>query len=62
MGCELSITVLITAEIIALVYYGALQRCTASGVLEAICARILDEEAAHGGGHDGDTGENLLHR
>jgi hypothetical protein len=47
VGYELSITVLITAEIIALVYYGALQRCTASGVLEAICARILDEEAAH---------------
>ena len=43
----MSITVLITAELIALVYYRALQACTQSQVLIAICRRILEEEAAH---------------
>ncbi|WP_411876680.1 ferritin-like domain-containing protein [Vulcanococcus limneticus] len=46
-GYEASITVLITAELIALVYYRALQACTQSPVLVAICKRILEEEAAH---------------
>jgi hypothetical protein len=46
-GYEASITVLITAELIALVYYRALQACTRSQVLVAICKRILEEEAAH---------------
>jgi hypothetical protein len=46
-GYEVSITVLITAELIALVYYRALQACTQSQVLIAICRRILEEEAAH---------------
>src|SRR5215813_14692634 len=46
-GYEASITVLITAELIALVYYRALQSCTRSQVLAAICRRILEEEAAH---------------
>lgn len=46
-GYEASITVLITAELIALVYYRALQACTRSQVLVAICRRILEEEAAH---------------
>ncbi len=46
-GYEAAITVLITAELIALVYYRALQACTRSQVLAAICRRILAEEAAH---------------
>lgn len=46
-GYELSVTVLITAELIALVYYRALRACTDSRVLAAICDRILEEEDAH---------------
>ena len=47
VGYELSITVLITAEIIALVYYKALRACTHSIVLSAICDKILRDESAH---------------
>ena len=46
-GYEVSITVLITAELIALIYYRALRACSGSAVLAAICERILEEEAAH---------------
>lgn len=46
-GYELSVTVLITAEIIALVYYKALKNCTGSPVLKAICDKILADENAH---------------
>lgn len=46
-GYEQSITVLITAEIIALVYYKALKRSTNSVVLARICDKILADEAAH---------------
>ena len=44
---ELSITVLITAEITALVYYKALKNCTGSKVLQSICDKILLDERAH---------------
>ena len=44
---ELSLTVLVTAEIISLVYYDALHKCTGSKVLKAICEKILADEAAH---------------
>lgn len=44
---ELSITVLITAEIISLVYYRALRNCTGSKVLRSICDKILMDERAH---------------
>ncbi|MCA1593254.1 MAG: hypothetical protein LC754_11515 [Acidobacteria bacterium] len=47
VGYELSVTVLITAEIIALVYYAALKECTASVVLGKICDKILADETAH---------------
>ena len=47
VGYELSITVLITAEIIALVYYRALAAATNSVVLQAICRKILADERAH---------------
>jgi len=46
-GLETAISVLLTAEIIAQVYYLALRRATASRVLRAICRRILADEAAH---------------
>jgi hypothetical protein len=46
-GYELSVTVLITAEIIALVYYEALKNCTGSKILRAVCDKILSDERAH---------------
>lgn len=46
-GLETAISVLLTAEIIAQVYYGALRRATRSRVLRAICRRVLADEAAH---------------
>ena len=47
VGYELSVTVLITAEIIALIYYKALRACTGSVVLKAVCDKILADETAH---------------
>jgi hypothetical protein len=47
VGFELSLSVLITAEIISLVYYKALQRGTGSSLLKAICNKILADENAH---------------
>jgi hypothetical protein len=44
---EVSISVLVTAEIIAKIYYPALREATASIVLRAICAQIHREEIAH---------------
>jgi hypothetical protein len=46
-GFELCMRVLASAEILALPYYSALQHATRSTLLDAICARILKEEAAH---------------
>jgi hypothetical protein len=47
-GClEISISVLVTAEIIAKIYYPALSEATASIVLRAICEQIHREEIAH---------------
>jgi hypothetical protein len=46
-GLELSLRVLVTAEIIAVPYYRALGRATASPLLHAISVRILQDEAAH---------------
>ncbi len=47
VGYELAITVLITAEIISVVYYRNLKRATNSKLLAAICDKILADEAAH---------------
>jgi hypothetical protein len=47
VGFELSITVLITAEVISLVYYRALKDSTHSNLLKKICDKILADEAAH---------------
>lgn len=44
---EVSIAVLVTAEIFAQVYYAALQRATASTVLRRLCERMLLDEERH---------------
>ena len=44
---EISISVLVTAEIIAKIYYPALREATASSVLREICEQIHREEVAH---------------
>lgn len=44
---EISIAVLITAEIIAKVYYAALRQATKSSVLNTICEQILHDESKH---------------
>jgi hypothetical protein len=46
-GLELSLAVLVTGEIIAVPYYTALARATASPLLRAICARIIEDEMDH---------------
>jgi hypothetical protein len=46
-GLELSLRVLVTAEVIAVPYYRALRGATRSPLLQAICDRILEDEAAH---------------
>jgi hypothetical protein len=46
-GLELSLRVLVTAELIAVPYYRALGLATDSKLLKAICKMILRDEAAH---------------
>lgn len=46
-GLELALTVLVTAELIAVPYYRALRGATGSAILKMICNRILDDEANH---------------
>jgi len=46
-GLEVSITVLVTAEIIAKVYYAALRDATASLILRCLCDQILRDELMH---------------
>lgn len=46
-GLKCEITVLVTAEMIALTYYDALSRCTASPALKSICAQMLRDELPH---------------
>jgi hypothetical protein len=46
-GLELSLTVLVTAELIAVPYYRALRAATGSPILKMICTRILEDEANH---------------
>ncbi|HEY4053662.1 MAG TPA: ferritin-like domain-containing protein [Terriglobales bacterium] len=46
-GLELSLRVLVSAEIIAVPYYRALRAATASPLLRAICTEILQDEATH---------------
>jgi len=44
---EISVAVLITAEIIAQVYYAALRNATGSVLLRRLCDQILRDEASH---------------
>ena len=44
---EVSVAVLVVAEIFAQVYYAALQRATGSTVLRQLCERILEDEERH---------------
>lgn len=46
-GLEISIAVLITAEIIAKVYYAALREATQSAILRRLCDQILSDELMH---------------
>ena len=46
-GLELSLTVLVTAELIAVPYYRGLRVATGSPILRMICTRILEDEANH---------------
>jgi hypothetical protein len=46
-GLELAICVLLTAELIAMIYYAALRRATTSKVLRRICQQILRDEVMH---------------
>jgi hypothetical protein len=44
---EISISVLLSAEIIARVYYAALREATASSILRTLCTQILQDEQRH---------------
>ena len=46
-GLELCVTVLVTAEVLAMPFYQALRDATKSNLLRSICVRILCDEAAH---------------
>jgi hypothetical protein len=46
-GLEISIAVLITAEIIAEIYYAVLREATRSEILRALCDQILRDELRH---------------
>jgi hypothetical protein len=46
-GLELSLTILVTAEMIAVPYYRALRDATGSLTLRIICTRMLEDESAH---------------
>jgi hypothetical protein len=47
MDLDLCITVLVTAELVANVYYAALHEATQSPCLRALCRQILHDEDAH---------------
>lgn len=46
-GFKCEVTVLMTAEIIALTYYSALSECTDSSALKSICGQMLHDELRH---------------
>ncbi len=46
-GLKCEITVLVTAEMVALTYYDALSNCTGSKALKSICAQMLHDELRH---------------
>ncbi len=47
MGLECEVTILVTAEIIALSYYRALANATGSVLLKTICRQMLHDELKH---------------
>ena len=46
-GLKCEVTILVTAEMIALSYYDALSNCTESAALKSICAQMLQDELPH---------------
>lgn len=46
-GLEACVTVLVTAEVLAIPFYQALRDATSSRLLRSICMRVLCDEAAH---------------
>lgn len=46
-GLKCEITVLVTAEMLALTYYDALGRCVSSLALGSICGQMLHDELPH---------------
>jgi hypothetical protein len=46
-GLELSISVLVTAEVLAMVYYAALRRATGCRLLKELCVQVLEDEVFH---------------
>lgn len=46
-GLEISVSVLVTAEMIAKVYYSALKEATQSAILRTLCEQILRDEVRH---------------
>jgi hypothetical protein len=46
-GLELIVTVLVSAEVLAKVYYAALRKATGSVLLRRLCEQILRDEVAH---------------
>ena len=46
-GLEVSVAVLVTAEIIAKVYYAVLREATRSAILRLLCEQILRDEVRH---------------
>lgn len=46
-GLKCEVTILVTAEIIALTYYDALSKCADSNALKQICGQMLNDELPH---------------
>jgi len=59
---EICIVVLLTAELVARLYYKALQAATQSSILKNICAQLLRDEVAHVHFHTAILGSIRKHR
>ncbi len=46
-GLEVAVSVLVTAEVIAMVYYAALRKASSCLVLRELCEQVLDDEVYH---------------
>lgn len=47
VGFELSVTILITAELLSLIYYSALFNATSNKLLKSICEKLVKDEVVH---------------